>query len=79
MDVEVRGARGGLGMIDDLGRSTICKLACGRAANLPVAKLPTLLIISHSQISNLKSQISNLITYVNIKVVDSRGSAIMTI
>jgi len=50
MDVEVRGARGGFGMIDDLGRSTICKIAGGRAANLPVAKLPTLLIISYSQI-----------------------------
>jgi len=79
MDVEVRGARGGFGMIDDLGRSTICKLVCGRSANLPAAKLPTLVIISHSQISNLKSKISTFISYVNIKVVDSGGSAIMII
>ncbi|MBD0312759.1 MAG: hypothetical protein ICV86_07680 [Microcoleus sp. T3-bin5] len=50
MDVEVRGARGGLRMIDDLGRSTICKLVHGRSANLPVAKLPTLVIISHYHI-----------------------------
>jgi hypothetical protein len=50
MDVEVLGSRDGFGMIDDLGRSTICKLAHGRSANLPVAKLPTLVIISHSQI-----------------------------
>ncbi len=70
MDVEVRGARGGFGMIDDLGRSTICKLAHGRSANLPVAKLPTLVIICHSRISNLKSQICTFISYVNIKVVD---------
>jgi hypothetical protein len=79
MDVEVRGSRGGFGMIDDLGRSTICKLAHGRSANLPVAKLPTLVIISHSQIKNQKSKISTVISYVNIKVVDSRGSAIMII
>ena len=79
MDVEVRGARDEFGMIDDLGRSTICKLVCGRSANLPVAKLPTLVIISHSQISNLKSKISTFISYVNIKVVDSGGSAIMII
>ncbi|WP_333424809.1 hypothetical protein [Microcoleus sp. F4-D5] len=50
-------------MIDGLGRSTICKLAGGRSANLPVAKLPTLVIIS-------LSQISNDIIYVNLKLVD---------
>jgi len=50
MDVKVLGSRGGFGMIDDLGRSTICKLAHGRSANLSVAKLPTLVIICHSPI-----------------------------
>ncbi|MEG5238168.1 hypothetical protein [Microcoleus sp. AT9b-C3] len=46
--------------MDDVGRSPICKLACGRSANLLVAKLHTLVIISHSQFLNLKSHISKL-------------------
>ncbi|WP_172191075.1 hypothetical protein [Microcoleus asticus] len=44
---EGRRERGRFRIIDDLGGATICKLACGRSANLPVAKLPNLVIISH--------------------------------
>jgi hypothetical protein len=76
---ERRRDRGRFRIMDDVGRSPICKLARRRSANLPVAKLHTLVIISHSLFFNLKSQISTGISSVNIKVVASRGSAIMTI
>ncbi|MEG4533929.1 hypothetical protein [Microcoleus sp. D2_18a_D3] len=57
-------------IMDDVGRSPICKLACGRSANLLVANLHTLVIISHSQFFNLTSQLSTTISSVNIQAVD---------
>ena len=67
---ERRKDRGRFRIIDDLGRSPICKLARRRSGNLLVAKLNTLVIISLSKLFNLKSQISATISSVNIKAVD---------
>jgi len=69
-DERRRDNRGRFRIIDDVGRSPICKLARRRSANLLVAKLHTLVIISHSQFFNLTSQILTWISSVNIKGVD---------